>query len=63
MIGLGTLIGSVVIIICTFICEAIGIDRMFENFGEWLKNKTGNKLYITYWLNIDILCRDKFSMG
>lgn len=38
---------SMLIVICmtlgTFIGEVIGIDKMFEDFGIWLKGKTGNK--------------------
>ena len=38
---------SMLVVLCmtlgTFIGEAIGIDKIFESFGIWLKNKTGNK--------------------
>ena len=38
---------SMLVVLCmtigTFIGEVIGIDKIFENFGVWLKNKTGNK--------------------
>ena len=38
---------SMLVVICmalgTFIGEVIGIDKLFESFGELLKNKTGNK--------------------
>ncbi len=38
---------SMLVVLCmtlgTFIGEVIGIDKIFENFGIWLKDKTGNK--------------------
>lgn len=38
---------SLLIVLCmtigTLIGEAIGIDKAFVDFGNWLKNKTGNK--------------------
>ena len=44
----GTLVSgkSMLVVLClavgTIIGELIGIEKGFERFGEWLKNKTGN---------------------
>ena len=43
---------SMLVVLCialgTIIGELLGIERGFENFGEWLKRKTGNSGDVTF---------------